>query len=254
MRAFRKYDLILKYCVWLKKYISSCGLKDFGDIIAGPQTIAYMASHCFPMNAWGPVSIFISKGSFGEKCLEVCFWSISKRLTQTLKQWLFSRGRNLELQFMEWAWQKARVGPSLGLRIYWTCNHLSLSIESWLTFLFIALYSSSCSENTANVVAHSIHCAVSMSACVCTQSCLTVCHPMDSSPPGCSVCGIFKARILEWVAISSSEGSSRPRDQTQVSCIPCIGRWILYHLSHLGSPHYVYIGLKKLLVPVRLPN
>ena len=42
---------------------------------------------------------------------------------------------------------------------------------------------------------------------------------MDSSPPGVSVLGISQARILEWVAISFSRGSSPPRDQTQVSCI-----------------------------------
>ena len=41
--------------------------------------------------------------------------------------------------------------------------------------------------------------------------------------------GISQARILEWVAISFSRGSSRPRDQTPVSCVSCIGRWILYH-------------------------
>ena len=45
-----------------------------------------------------------------------------------------------------------------------------------------------------------------------------------------------QAKILEWVAISSSRGSSRPRDQTQVSRVSCIGRWILCHLSHQGSP------------------
>ena len=39
------------------------------------------------------------------------------------------------------------------------------------------------------------------SACVCPQSCLTVCDHMDCSPPGSSVCGIFQARILEWIAI-----------------------------------------------------
>ena len=61
------------------------------------------------------------------------------------------------------------------------------------------------------------------------QSCLTPCNPMDCSPPGSSVDGIFQARILEWVAISSSRGSSRPRDWIWVSCI---GRWILYRLSH----------------------
>ena len=50
--------------------------------------------------------------------------------------------------------------------------------------------------------------------------------------PGSSVHGISQARILEWVAIPFSRGSSRPRDQAQVSCIS----WqILYHLSHPGS-------------------
>ena len=49
---------------------------------------------------------------------------------------------------------------------------------------------------------------------------------MDCSPPSSSVYGIFQARILEWVAISASRGSSWPRGQTHVLCI---GRWILYH-------------------------
>ena len=52
---------------------------------------------------------------------------------------------------------------------------------------------------------------------------------MDCSPPGASVHGIFQARILEWVAISSSRGSSRPRDQTWVSCDSRNSRRILYH-------------------------
>ena len=52
-----------------------------------------------------------------------------------------------------------------------------------------------------------------------TQSYLTLCDPMDCSPPGSAVHGILQARILEWVAISSSRGSSPPRDQTQVSYI-----------------------------------
>ena len=51
------------------------------------------------------------------------------------------------------------------------------------------------------------------------QSCLTLCDPMDCSLPGFSVHGIFQARVLEWVAISFSKGSSRLRDCTQVSCI-----------------------------------
>ena len=50
------------------------------------------------------------------------------------------------------------------------------------------------------------------------QSCLTLCNPMDCSLPG-SIHEIFQARILEWLAISFSRGSSRPRDRTQVSLI-----------------------------------
>ena len=52
-----------------------------------------------------------------------------------------------------------------------------------------------------------------------TQSCPTLCNPMDCSLPGFSVHGIFQARVLEWDAISFSRGSSQPRDQTLVSCI-----------------------------------
>ena len=53
-------------------------------------------------------------------------------------------------------------------------------------------------------------------SCVCvliTQSCPTLCDPVDCSPPG-SIHGILQIRILEWVAISFSKGSSWPRNQT----------------------------------------
>ena len=55
-----------------------------------------------------------------------------------------------------------------------------------------------------------------------TQWCLTLCHLMDCSPSGSSVHGILQARILEWVAIPFSRGSSWPRDQSWVSCIASI--------------------------------
>ena len=67
--------------------------------------------------------------------------------------------------------------------------------------------------------------------CLSTQSWLTLCDPMDCSPPGFSFYGIFPARILEWVAITSSRGFSQPRDWTHISCISCIGRWILTHAA-----------------------
>ena len=69
----------------------------------------------------------------------------------------------------------------------------------------------------------------------CAQLCLTHCDLKDCSPPGSSVHGIFQARVLEWVAISSSRGSSWPRIEPyvlhllhwQVGSLP---------LNHLGSP------------------
>ena len=60
------------------------------------------------------------------------------------------------------------------------------------------------------------------------QPCLTLCDPMDCSPPGSSVLGILQARILEWVAMPSSRESSRPRDGTRISYVFCFGRWVLY--------------------------
>ena len=55
--------------------------------------------------------------------------------------------------------------------------------------------------------------------CLVTQSCPTLCDPMDFSLPGSSVLGILQAIILEWVANFIPRGSSQPRDQTQVSYI-----------------------------------
>ena len=53
--------------------------------------------------------------------------------------------------------------------------------------------------------------------------------PIECNLPGSSVHGIFQARILEWVAIFSSRGSSQVRDQTCISYVSCISRQILYH-------------------------
>ena len=79
-----------------------------------------------------------------------------------------------------------------------------------------------------------------------TQLYLTLCDSMDCSPPDSSVHGISQARILEWVAISSSRGCSRLRDQTQVSYISCVGRWIdglpMCHLvAHITETTYTQI-------------
>ena len=68
---------------------------------------------------------------------------------------------------------------------------------------------------------------------VVDQSFLTLCDPVACRLPGFSVHGDFPSRILEWVVMPSSKGSSQLRDWTQVSCIAVA---ILYHLSHQGSP------------------
>ena len=65
--------------------------------------------------------------------------------------------------------------------------------------------------------------------CSVTKLYPTLWDPTDYSTPGSSIHGILQARILEWVAISSSCGFSRPTDWTHVSWIFCLGRWILYH-------------------------
>ena len=84
---------------------------------------------------------------------------------------------------------------------------------------------------------------VSMCACSVAQSCPTLCDPMDCSLPGASIHGISKARILEWVVISSSRGFPNlpwvepisPASPMQVDCLLA---------CHLGNPILYCSGLK----------
>ena len=75
------------------------------------------------------------------------------------------------------------------------------------------------------------------------QSCPALCYPVEYSPPGSSVHGIFQARILEWVAISFSKGSSQPRDRTQLSCIAgrCFNLWV-----NMEAPKKTYMANKHM--------
>ena len=67
------------------------------------------------------------------------------------------------------------------------------------------------------------------------QSCPTLCDPVDCSLLGSSVPGIFQARILEWIAIPFSKGSSQPRDQTQASCTAggFYTTWAILHAARI---------------------
>ena len=71
--------------------------------------------------------------------------------------------------------------------------------------------------------------------CSVTESCTTLCYPMDYSPPGSSVHGISQARILAWGTFS--RGSSWFRDKTWITCI---GRQILYHWVTREPPYKEY--------------
>ena len=85
-----------------------------------------------------------------------------------------------------------------------------------------------------------------MSYSMCSVLSYSVGSPVDYGPPGSSVLGIFQARMLEWVAISYSRGFSWPRNWTQVSCVSCIGRWILYHCTTWKTPSYLIYFFKSM--------
>ena len=77
--------------------------------------------------------------------------------------------------------------------------------------------------------------------CVVTKSCRTLCDPKDCSPPGSSVHWISQVIILELVAFSFSRGTSRPRDQT---CISCTGRQILSHWAIWEAQKTLLVNMK----------
>ena len=85
--------------------------------------------------------------------------------------------------------------------------------------------------------------AVSISRSEVAQSCTTLCDPIDCSLPGSSIPGIFQARILEWVAISFSRGSSWPRDRTQVShiAVRCFTLWATRKAPISRGGHFSFL-------------
>ena len=78
------------------------------------------------------------------------------------------------------------------------------------------------------------------------QSCPTLCDPVDCSAPCSSIHGILQARILKWVAISFSRGSSGPRDRTQVFCIAgrCFNLWATRELYCILSNMLIIVFYK----------
>ena len=77
--------------------------------------------------------------------------------------------------------------------------------------------------------------------CSVIQLWLTLCNPMDCCPQGSSTHGLLQARVLEWVSISYSRGSSRPSDQTHL----CTGRQILYHSTTWEALFFFFLEYNK---------
>ena len=97
--------------------------------------------------------------------------------------------------------------------------------------------------DTCICMAESLHCSSVTHDIVNQLYCFSrvwLCNPMDCSLPGSPISGILQARILEWVSMPSSRGSSQLWDRTHVSYISCIDRWVLYHQYHLGSLFSLY--------------
>ena len=83
-----------------------------------------------------------------------------------------------------------------------------------------------------------------------TESCMTLCEPMDYNLPGSSVHGILQSRILNWVAMFFSSGSSWPRNQTFISCISCIaGGFFTVPLAYETSKIFFASAIKNTLSP-----
>ena len=77
----------------------------------------------------------------------------------------------------------------------------------------------------------SVHCMLSF------QTRPTLCNPMDCSPPGSIVHGLTQARILQWISMPSSRGSSQTRDQTSISSVSCFVKQVLFFLREgNGNP------------------
>ena len=86
------------------------------------------------------------------------------------------------------------------------------------------------------------------------QLCLALCNPMQCSLPGSSVHGISQARILEWVAISSSRGSSPPKDQTHVSCSsPTLAVGFFTTIAQVTDITYKICVNQLFMLTIRLP-
>ena len=114
---------------------------------------------------------------------------------------------------------------------FWSLNHISLYCTCYIFLIFNFLWLPYLNWSSETKMAYRCTCHAKS-----LQFCSTLCDPLDCSPPGFSVGGILQIRILEWVTMPSSRGSTQSRNQIHIPHISCISRWVLYHYCHLGSP------------------
>ena len=107
-------------------------------------------------------------------------------------------------------------GPGVGLSHSY---NTSSEVPTLLPTETSSIFPSHMSKRWLRICSLCFHAQQSYFLELISQSCLTLCVPMDCSLPCSSVRGILQVRILEWVAVSSSRGSSWPRDRSQVSYI-----------------------------------
>ena len=145
-----------------------------------------------------------------------------------------------------WKNEVASISPTDSgerIRLYPILKWLSGVRITWLIFSVLLWEPIDCKRPEDRDGVFSPWC---LCCCLATQSCLTLCNSMDCSLPGSSAHGILHARILEWVAVSSFRGSSRPRDWTCISGISCTtGRF--FTTEPPGKPQYHhYMDLYKI--------
>ena len=122
-------------------------------------------------------------------------------------------------------------------------KYLDSIFPKWFNHTFLS------SSGEKNTITYCVH-AKSL------QLCLTLCNPVDCSLPESSVHGILQARILKWVAMPSSRGSSQPRDGTHFSYVSCIGRRVPYHYRHLEAqlPSRIFLNIILMCIKILLHN
>ena len=135
------------------------------------------------------------------------------------------------------------------IRCHWEVKHISpwdVDFTYWFPYKVCSMERGGKKSNSA-LEKSDKHYLSQVIKVLVAQSCLTLCDPVGCSSPGSSVHGISQARILEWVAIPFSRGSSWPRYQTLVSCIP--GRFF-YHLSYWGNPQVIKVNINNIKSPL----